>query len=104
MKDVSNCNCFAGEPYIDAAGNCRCTDAGYSGPPPPLQPHTGYPQARGGMVYTMRTNGNATAPTAAADNTIFGLNPLVALGIAAVGVWALSSMSAGGKKSFGGNA
>lgn len=107
------CNCLHGTAWIDASGNCRCDNepqvwidpatgkkkiipSGMRREPMPRQPQTG------------NVTPTATTPTAAAAAatdepfTILGLNPLVALGIAAGGIFLIASMSGETKPTKGG--
>lgn len=93
MKGAIGCNCFVGTAVVDADGNCHCIDSPVGGGVmqtmniPPLQRQRVYI-----LNPTTKQNDPAPAATAADDNTIFGFNPLVVLGAAAVGLYFLSTM------------
>lgn len=117
MADPTNCSCLQGTAVVDANGNCLCIDSTVvPAVPPPIQPLPyRRPMFRGGEPQTVNTynyylpstppppilDGKPQpppqTPAKAAPTTIFGLSPLVALGVAAVALFALSSMD--GKKS-----
>ena len=102
--DTGDCSCVTGTAYRDASGNCRCDNGipqlgNYGGPRGITEHAVQYILPWQPLLHA---DEGAKAP-AAADFTIFGLSPLVALGIAAAGLWAFSSMGGNTKKSRGGD-
>lgn len=94
------CNCLVGTPYIDAAGNCRCTDAG-STVPPASSPKND-PFAPGGIYYIFNAPAGSPAAgtaAAAAGPTILGLPAnLVYIGGALAALFLFSKMDGGKTK------
>lgn len=96
------CNCLVGTPYIDAAGNCRCTDA--NGTVPPASSPKNDPFAPGGIYYIFNAPAGppaatGTAAAAAAGPTIFGLPAnMVYIGGALAALFLFSKMDGGKTK------
>lgn len=107
-NDVSNCNCLTGTAVIDTDGNCRCIndgDTGGGGPVPPLMaprvrayltPQTinynyNVPMAPASpMANALADATAARAPGNSQPATLFGMSPLVVLGLAAAGLYMFS--------------
>lgn len=120
------CNCLWGEPYIDPNGNCGCTNTmpttepGGSVPVEPQAPgpitfpaqipattpiKTAGPAepvtttgggSNTGPAEPVTTTGGGVAPVD--DGSIFGLSPLIVLGVAGAGLFALSYFGEDEKK------
>ena len=97
-------SCFWGTPYQDASGTWKCPDNPANPNPtatpvPPLGTRGG---GRGGstiniILPSMPANNYPAVNLPVADQsqgqtTIFGISPLMALGVGAVVLWALSSL------------
>lgn len=100
-------NCLWGTPYQDpATGEWRCpsdlTQTQQTAPVPPLvgispkirYPFSGFPQTVNYNYNFPLGTVNPTQQLAAGGSspTIFGMSPLVALGVGVAALWALSSM------------
>jgi hypothetical protein len=96
---TGSCSCFVGTAVMDAEGNCRCVDSPvgsggvmYANAPrrEPTIYYIGQPAPASGNVAATKA-----ADSPAADNTIFGFNPLIVLGAVAVGLYFMSSNEKG---------
>ena len=79
----TNCSCLTGTPVVDANGVCTCVNNG--GRFDRLPPETTQPPPIVLQYWQLPAFGSGPA------GTIFGLSPLAVLGIAALGIWMLSS-------------
>ena len=126
VKDPTGavCDCLWGEPYITPEGGCGCRTVMDTEPvrKPPIKGGPtgirrnplnggvrvlpGSSDRRPDLIPTSTTGTTTTTGTTAAATdepfTIFGLNPLVAAGIAAAGIFLIVSMSGETKPTKGG--
>lgn len=85
-KDAGNCNCLVGTPMIDNDGNCHCVETA-----------TNQIIRTGAGRPPVVVNNTVPVKPAEADNTIFGLPPLVVLAGVVAGLYFLSANDKGTK-------
>lgn len=99
-NEAFSCSCYTGTAIVGVDGNgnptCGCSTDPLPSMPVEVYHKTGQrPPQTVNNYYVVGAQTAEPDPDPNADGTIFGLSPLVAIGLAVGGIWLLSSMSEG---------